>query len=61
MCETHQKQFKWLSYFAVEILYEGIFGHVTTFWIFIHVKIVLIVLVTAASIPIIHKHLFASS
>ena len=22
------------SYFAVEILYEGFFGHVTTFWIF---------------------------
>ena len=28
-----------LSYFAVEILYEGIFGHMTTFLIFTHVKI----------------------
>ena len=25
-------------YFAVEILYDGIFGHVTTFWIFKCVK-----------------------
>ena len=39
-----------LSYFVVEILYEGIFGHVTTFWIFTYVKIVL--MVTAANIPI---------
>ena len=38
------------SYFAVEILYEGIFGHVTTFWTFTYVRIVLIV--TAANIPI---------
>ena len=37
------------SHFAVEILYEGIFGHVTTFWVFTYVKIVLIV--TAANIP----------
>ena len=47
------------SYFAVEILYEGIFGHVTTFWVFTHVKIVLIV--TAASILITNQHLFALS
>jgi len=47
------------SYFAVEILYEGIFGHVTTFWVFTQVKIVLIV--TAASILITIQHLFASS
>ena len=39
------------SYFAVEILYEGIFGHVTTSWIFTYVKIVLIA--TAANIPVI--------
>ena len=38
------------SSFVVEILYEGIFGHVTTFWIFTYVKIVMIV--TAANIPI---------
>ena len=38
------------SYFAVEILYEDIFGHVTTFWIFTYVKIVMIA--TAANIPI---------
>ena len=38
------------SYFAVEILYEGIFGHVTTFLILTHAKIVLIA--TAANIPI---------
>ena len=38
------------SYFAVEILYEGIFGHVITFWIFTYAIIVLIV--TAANIPI---------
>ena len=37
-------------YFAVEILYEGIFGHVTIFWIFTYVKIVL--METAANIPI---------
>jgi len=36
------------SYFAVEILYEGIFGHVTTFWVFTLVTIVRIV--TTASI-----------
>ena len=30
------------SYFAVEILYERIFGHMTTFWVFTHVKIVFI-------------------
>ena len=24
------------SYFAVKILYEGIFGHMTTFWIYFH-------------------------
>ena len=47
------------SYFAVEILYEGIFGHMTTFWGFTHVKIVLIV--TAASILITNQHLFTSS
>jgi len=40
-------------------VYEGIFGHVTAFWIFTHVKIVLIV--TAASILITNQHLFASS
>ena len=38
------------SYFAVEILYEGIFVHVTTFLICTHVKIVLIA--TTANIPI---------
>ena len=38
------------SYFAVEILHEEIFGHVTTFLIFTHVKIVLIA--TTANIPI---------
>ena len=37
-------------YFTVEILYEGIFGHVTTFWVFTYVKIVLIA--TAANIPV---------
>ena len=37
-------------YFVVEILYEGIFGHVTTFWVFTYVKIVLIA--TAANIPV---------
>jgi len=37
-------------YFAVEILCEGIFDHVTTFWVFTHIKSVLIV--TAASILI---------
>ena len=38
------------SYFTVEILYERIFGHVTTFWIFTYIKIVLIA--TAANSPI---------
>ena len=37
------------SYFTVEILYEGIFGYVTTFWIFTYVKILMIA--TAANIP----------
>ena len=45
------------SYFAVEILYEGIFGHMTTFLICTHVKIVLIA--TTANIPITNSHLFA--
>ena len=27
------------SYFAVEILYEGIFDHVTTFWIFTYIML----------------------
>ena len=31
--ETMQKA-EASSYFAVEILYQGIFGHMTTFWIF---------------------------
>jgi len=43
------------SYSAVKILYKGIFGHVTTFWVFTHVKILLIV--TAASILITNQHL----
>ena len=47
------------SYFAVEILFEGVFGHVTTFWIFTYVKMVLIA--TAANILITNKHLFAVS
>ena len=45
------------SYFPVEILYEGIFGQVATFWVFTHVKIVLIV--TAANILIKNQLLFA--
>ena len=39
-----------LSYFTVEILYEGIFGHMTTFWMFTYVNIVLTM--TTANIPI---------
>ena len=27
------------SYFAVEILYEGIFGHVTTFKLYLHMGV----------------------
>ena len=34
--------------FVVEILYEGIFGHVTTFWIYVKITL----LATAANIPI---------
>ena len=34
-----------MFYFAMEILYEEIFGYVTTFWICTHVKIVIIVTV----------------
>ena len=47
------------SYFVVEILFEGVFGHVTTFWIFTYVKMVLIA--TTANILITNKHLFAVS
>ena len=38
------------SYFAVEILYEGIFCHIVTFWIFMYVKLMLIL--NAANNPI---------
>jgi len=53
------KKVEVLSYFAVEILYEGIFDHTICFWIFTHVRMVLIV--SAAKIPITNYHLFPLS
>ena len=39
-------------YFAVEILYEGIFGHVTTFCIFYILYVTIMLISNAANNPI---------